>query len=179
MLEDILMGVREEEEDDIVDVHLLLEAAFGQEDESRLVEKLRSRPNFDPDLSFVTFQGQRVLGHLLFTPIWIVKDDDKDIKHPALALAPVAILPKEQRKGLGTSLIKFGLMRCKDQGHRLVIVVGHPEYYERFGFRPAVAKGITNDLGVGDPYFMVLELEEGALEGVTGEVRYPQPFKEG
>jgi putative acetyltransferase len=177
-MEDILIGVRVEESSDEVEVFMLHEAAFGREDEAQLVEKLRGRPTFDPSLSFVMFQGQRILGHVLYTPVWIVKDADRNEMFGALALAPVAILPEEQRGGLGTDLIKDTLERVKEEGHNMVLVVGDPKFYGRFGFVPAVAKGISNDIGVPDPYFMVLELVEGALEGVTGELRYPQPFKE-
>ncbi|MBI3098214.1 MAG: N-acetyltransferase [Planctomycetes bacterium] len=96
--------------------------------------------------------------------------------HPALALAPMAVRPGFQRRGIGSDLVRAGLDRASALGHRIVIVLGHPEYYPRFGFRPARPLGIEPPFLVRDEVFMALELFPGALDGVRGTVRYPPVF---
>ena len=93
---------------------------------------------------------------------------------PAVALAPVAVLPEHQRKGIGQRLIVHGLELLKNQGEGIVIVVGHPDYYPRFGFSSAKAMALESPFP--REAFMALELVEGALEGVHGAVSYPPAF---
>lgn len=95
---------------------------------------------------------------------------------PALALGPMAVLPELQRRGTGTLLVKEGLAACRCLGHRIVVVVSYPEYYPRFGFVPARARGIEAPFPVPDEVFMVIALDEGLLEGIHRTVRYPQPL---
>ncbi len=94
----------------------------------------------------------------------------------ALALAPVAILPSYQNQGIGTILIEKGLNESRKQGHQIVTVLGHPEYYPRFGFVMASSKGIEAPFSWSDEAFMILILQEGALNGVKGVVSYPPEF---
>jgi putative acetyltransferase len=147
--------------------------AFGQEEEARLVEALRRSAVFIPELSLVALEGAQVVGHVLLTRI-VVRGEAG--AHPALALAPVAVLGTHQRRGVGTSLIERGLDDARRLGHEIVIVLGHPEYYPRFGFAPAAPRGVRAPFAVRDEAFMVLELRKGALEGVSGEVEYPPEF---
>ena len=96
---------------------------------------------------------------------------------PALALAPMAVHPEFQSQGIGSRLVREGLERCRNLGHRIVVVVGHPEFYPRFGFTPARAKGLEAPFPVPDEAFMVTELVPGALDGVSGMIVYPAPFE--
>jgi putative acetyltransferase len=147
--------------------------AFGREVEAVLVEALRESPDFIPELSLVAVEAGRLVGHILFSPLVI---ETKDGPVPALTLAPLAVRPELQNQGIGSELVRDGLERCRSLGHRIVVVVGHPAYYPRFGFSPAGARGLEAPFPVPDEAFMVLELVSGALEGVAGIVKYPPPF---
>ena len=88
----------------------------------------------------------------------------------------MAVLPAYQHQGIGSELIGRGLRECRNLGHGVVIVVGHPDYYPRFGFSSARARGLEATFPVPDEAFMVIELIEGALNGIAGVVRYPPAF---
>ena len=147
--------------------------AFGREVESRLVEALRESPEFIPELSRVAVEAGQVVGHILFSPMVI---ETKDGAVPALALATLAVRPESQNQGIGSELVLDGLERCRSLGHRIVVVIGHPAYYPRFGFSPARARGLEVPFPVPDEAFLALELVPGALDGVAGIVRHPAPF---
>lgn len=148
--------------------------AFGREAEARLVEAIRASPGFIPALSLVAERDGDVVGHALFSQIAIRTAAGTEV--PALALAPVAVRPAYQRQGIGSALIRAGLDRARALGHRIVVVVGHPDYYPRFGFRPARAQGLEAPFPVADPVFLALALTPGALDGVRGTVVYPEAF---
>jgi putative acetyltransferase len=157
-------------------VHSIHEAAFGRPDEADLVDKLRSEGAIL--LSLVAELGhqeaeQQIVGHILFSRMWI-ESSTGPVPVPATALAPVAVLPAHQRRGIGEQLIRAGLDLLRAGGERIVIVLGHPDYYSRFGFSSQKARSLES------PYppeaFMALELSPGALEGVRGKVRYPAAF---
>jgi putative acetyltransferase len=93
---------------------------------------------------------------------------------PALALAPMAVLPAHQRRGIGSALVRRGLEICREQGARIVVVVGHPEFYPRFGFSAELARPLKSPFS--GEIWMAAELIPAALEGVTGKVAYPPPF---
>jgi putative acetyltransferase len=143
--------------------------AFGQEDEARLVDALRDGGY--ARLSLVAEEGGRVVGHILFSDLPIVTP--AGTLH-GLALAPMAVLPAHQRQGIGSRLVREGLRLCAEAGHRIVVVVGHPDYYPRFGFSAQRAERLKAP--ISGPAFMALELVPGALADVTGEVCYPPPF---
>jgi putative acetyltransferase len=143
--------------------------AFGGEDEARLVDALRAGGYVR--LSMVAEVDGRVVGHILFSDLSIITPSGEV---EALALAPLAVVPDHQRRGVGSMLVGTGLRACQEAGHRVVIVVGHPEFYPRFGFSTKLAERLESRFS--GPAFMAAELVPGALEGVEGEVRYPPPF---
>ena len=159
--------------EDIPQIRAILVNAFGQPNEAELVDAIRNSPNFISELSLVAKEGGNLLAHVLFTPIII---EAQNQQFPALALAPLAVTPARQRQGIGSQLVQVGLSKCRQLGHSIVIVLGHPEYYSRFGFQTASKFGIKAPFPVPDAAFMVLELKPGALKNVSGIVRYPQYF---
>jgi len=162
---------RPEDHDNVFRVH---EEAFGRPNEGRLVQNLRRAPGFISELSLVALDGP-VVGHILFTRITVRSGT---VSHPALALAPMAVLPPFQRRGIGSCLIRQGLEDARAFGHHVVIVLGHPGYYPRFGFVPAEPLGIHAPFAVSGEAFMVLGLQPSALSGLQGEVEYPPEFAE-
>ena len=167
------MSIRAEETADRSAVFRVNAEAFGQEDEARLVDALRGSSAFIPELSLVAVRGGEVVGHILFTRISI---RSHDACASALALAPMAVLPACQRLGIGSALVREGLEQARRLGHTAVIVVGHPDYYPRFGFRDAAGSGIRAPFPVSPGAFMALALSPGALDGIAGEVEYPPEF---
>jgi putative acetyltransferase len=165
--------IRPERPEDHQAVFQVNESAFGRPSEARLVEALRRSPAFIPRLSLVALDRAQIVGHILFTAVEVRSARES---HPALALAPMAVLPEFQRRGIGSSLVRRGLDDARDLGHGVVIVVGHPGYYPRFGFVPAEPLGIRAPFAVSSGAFMALELRPDALRGVRGEVRYPPEF---
>lgn len=145
------------------------QAAFGREDEAALVDQLRA--SGDARLSLVAELDGTLVGHVLYSRLTIV-EGDRQIE--ALALAPLAVLPEQQRRGIGTELVRRSLSHCRDEGHAIVLVLGNPAYYERFGFRADAARHLQSPYA--GEHFQGLELQPGALQRATGEVRYAAPF---
>ncbi len=172
---DILFEVRKEIESDREAIYFLHLDAFDGKFESELVDKIRASKNFIPELSRVAIIESRVIGHILLSAIIIKRDGEET---PALALAPVAVLPEFQNRGIGSALIKDALDNARRLKHRIVIVIGHPPYYPRFGFVKATKAGLSAPFDVPDEAFMVAELVPGALKGVSGMVQYPPEFDE-
>lgn len=144
--------------------------AFGQDDEARLVDALRDGGYVQ--VSLVAERAGRVVGHILFSELPIITEAGTV---PALALAPMAVLPGLQNQGIGSALVHKGLEACRQQGHRIVIVLGHTHFYPRFGFSPKLAANLESPFS-GYDSFMALELVPGALDGVVGRAQYPPPF---
>jgi putative acetyltransferase len=167
--------VRVERPDDYAAIEVVHQAAFDGEGEARLVARLRAMDDFIPGLSLVAVQSDQVVGHILFS---LIRIESEHTSVPALALAPMAVLPAFQNKGIGTVLVKQGLDACRRLQYRIIVVVGHANYYPRFGFVPAREHGIEAPFPVPDEAFMILQLMPGALGGVRGTVRYPPPFEE-
>ncbi len=170
-----MLTIRPEQPADQQQVLRVNEIAFGQPHEARLVEALRRAPAFIPDLSLVAVEADDVVGHALFTRIAVRSQSTSCV---ALALAPLAVLPGRQRAGIGSALVRRGCADADRLGHSLVIVVGHPAYYPRFGFVAAERLGLRLPFAVSPGAFMVLELRPGALTGVQGDVLYPPEFAE-
>jgi len=167
--------IRPEETRDHDAISRVHRAAFGQESEVKLIIELRKSKDFSPELSLVAVMDGEIVGHILFSPVMI--QSGKRSVH-ALALAPMAVQPESQKQGIGSQLVEKGLECCRRLGHQIVIVVGHPEYYPRFGFSAARARGLEAPFPVPEEAFMVIELTQGVLDGVSGMVVYPAPFKE-
>jgi putative acetyltransferase len=136
---DHVLTIRPEHPTDREQVFEVNQLAFGQPDEARLVQALRRSHAFIPELSLVAVEDERIVGHILFSCIGVRSGTTT---HEALALAPMAVLPARQRVGIGASLVRRGLADARHLGHRIVIVVGHPEYYPRFGFVPGEPLGV-------------------------------------
>ena len=164
--------IRDERPSDASSIQRAHREAFGGDVEARLVDRLRERNK--ALISLVAVIGDEVVGHILFSSVTI---GGAAPAVRAIGLAPVAVLPDFQRKGIGSRLIHEGLDRCKREKHALVVVLGDPAYYGRFGFQSAKASGLENEYSVDDE-FMVLELQPGALAAVHGIVRYAPEFKE-
>jgi putative acetyltransferase len=145
--------------------------AFNQDAEARLVDALRDEGYVR--VSLVAEDDGKVVGHILFSDLSIISEA-KTI--PALALAPMAVLPEFQNQGVGSALVHRGLGVSKEQGHRIVIVLGHPQFYPRFGFSSKLASSLGSPFRGRDSW-MALELMPGALTGVVGRVEYPPPFE--
>ena len=167
----IELTIRPERRQDIARIRAVNERAFGQPDEAALVDEVRARG--ERCISLVAVDGGRLVGHVLFTPVTI---HGPGCEHQAVGLAPMAVDPDCQRRGIGSRLVAQGLDRCRESGYRIAVVLGHPTYYPRFGFVPARRHGIRFELDVPDDAFMVLELKPGALAGCTGVARYVQEF---
>ena len=166
-------AIRTEQPDDYAAIAEVCRLAFGGEGESRLVATLRAEEEFDPNLSLVAVRDRTIVGHILFSQIRIESDRAQT---PALALAPMAVLPDYQRQGIGTQLVNRGLEACRHLSHAIVVVLGHPRYYPRFGFTPAAPYHIQAPFPAPDEAFMVLGLTPEALDGVSGVVRYSKAF---
>lgn len=165
-----MITVRFEQPGDEPRIREVNEQAFGEPLEARLVDALRGTPDY---LSLVATLDERVVGHILFTPVTI----DPPVDHHRIAgLAPMAVRPGHQRSGIGSQLIRAGLEECRRDGYSAVVVLGHPEYYPRFGFAPANTFGLTCEFPSPPEAFMAIELEAGALAGIAGVARYRPEF---
>lgn len=167
--------IRQELKEDLARIKEINDLAFEQEDESKLVDKLRQKDQFIPELSLVAEIDDTVAGHILFYP---VKISSPNQKHITLSLGPMSVLPQHQKKGIGGKLINEGLKSAKDFGYRSVIVVGHSEYYPKFGFTKASKWNIKVPFEVPDNAFMALEIVEGELRDKPGIIEYPAEFME-
>jgi putative acetyltransferase len=122
----------------------------------------------------VAESGGEVVGHILFSPVSI---EPPAQNWNALGLAPLAVIPGHQRQGIGGKLIKAGLQRCQELGFELVVVLGHPAYYPKFGFTTASDYGLDNEYQA-DEAFMVIGIQPGVLKKYEGLVKYATEFNE-
>lgn len=169
------MLIRTETKNDYKQVFNLNFSAFeNRDDEAKLVESIRFSDGFIPELSLVAEEQGEIVGHVLFSKAKIIRDGAET---EVLVLAPIAVDPTVQKKGIGSNLIEEGLKRATNLGYGLVLLIGHPNYYPKFGFQPARQYGIElTQFKVPDDVFMVCELIEGELQQTNGELRYPSPF---
>ncbi len=165
-----MITIRAETAEDIPEVRRVNELAFGQPNEAALVDRLRAAaPTY---ISLVAVKDGQVVGHIFFSPVTMEAEDSAAA---ILGLAPMAVLPGYQKQGIGSQLVREGLRECGRIGCGAVVVLGHPEYYPRFGFVPASQKGLRCEYEVPDDVFMVTELKPGALSR-RGLLRYRPEF---
>ena len=166
--------IREEQKRDYNAVFELNKLAFGQENEAKLVNLLRESSAYVPGLSMVATLDNKIVGHILFTKIKIVSEGGHETE--SLALAPMAVSPEFQQKGIGGELIRHGLNKARELEHKSVVVLGHRHYYPKFGFVPAERWNIKSPYDVPTEVFMAIELETDGLKDISGLVRYPKEF---
>jgi putative acetyltransferase len=168
-MEPARIAVRRERPGDAAAVRSVVEAAFGRPSEADLVEALhRERAVI---AAFVAVMDDRVVGHVLFSRVLI---EAADASHAAAALAPLSVFPDAQRQGVGTRLVHAGLEALSARGEQVVLVLGDPQYYRRFGFSVQQAAGL--DTPFPRDAFMAVELIADALTGVRGRVKYSPAF---
>jgi putative acetyltransferase len=163
------MKVAEIGTEDRAAIHGVVSAAFGRPDEAELVRRLRD--DGDAVLELAAFEGNTVLGHLLFSALTV---DPATIR--VAALAPVSVAPTHQNQGVGSALIREGLARCGGLGFHACAVLGDPDYYKRFGFSLGAASVLSSVYS--GPAYQALEFRSGALAGGIWRVTYPKAFGE-
>lgn len=144
--------------------------AFEGDAEANLVDALRDGGYVE--VSLVAEADAKIVGHILFSGLSIITSVGTV---EAVSLAPMAVLPSHQRQGIGSRLVQAGLKACREKGHRIAVVLGHPDFYPRFGFSAELALPLANPFGCGEAW-MALEFVPGILAGVEGRVEYPPPF---
>ena len=167
------MNIRSEDSESLEERSLIRrinEKAFGGADEAILVDKLRADGHVLASL--VAELDSEIVGHILFSRMWIKNPTGALVS--AAALAPLAVLPERQRRGIGGHLIRHGLELLRGQGEKIVIVLGHPGYYPKFGFSTEKARLLESPFPA--EAFMAIELSPGALDGIQGAVLYPAAF---
>lgn len=166
------MVIRAEEGRDWAAVHAVNAFAFETSAEARLVARLRQEAQ--PVVSLVAEDEGEILGHVIFSPV--SRSGHAHLK--ILGLGPMAVLPAHQRKGIGSALVCAGLEQGKQLGFGAIVLVGHPEFYSRFGFQPASRFGIACEFDVPEEAFMAIELESGFLADASGTIKYHAAFSE-
>lgn len=165
------MNIQFEKPGDIDAVRDIYLAAFHTRAEADLVDALRQ--SGIPLISLVAHERGRIFGHLMFSPVTL----DPEVPGMAIAgLAPMAVIPEHQNEGLGSMLVAQALNFCRAEGYHAVVVLGHPEFYPRFGFVPSVDFGIQWEHDVPESVFMIQELVPGTLAGHKGIIRYHRVF---
>lgn len=163
----MLLEIREELPSDVAVIRALNKRAFEQDQEGNIVDALRS--NGAALLSMVATLNGQVVGHIMYSPLVVGEVT-------GAALGPMAVLPAHQRQGIGTKLVEAGNRKLKDGGCPFIIVVGHPNYYPRFGFVPANTHGIECEWEVPTDAFMLLVLNQSKVQGVAGLAKYRHEF---
>ena len=170
------MFIRPETPEDIDEIDAVVEAAFGRPAEAKLVRLLRASDVFVPELSLVAVEDGAVVGHVMITHATLTSEAGKERR--ILLLAPLAVRPDRQRDGIGGALVNAGLAAADARGEPLVVLLGHPQYYPRFGFEPAGQRSILPpEPDVPRDEFMVKRLS-AYDSSYTGRVAYPPAFDE-
>jgi len=166
-----MLTIRGETPEDYSAIHHINTVAFGRPNEADLVNALRQ--NNALTISLVAVQDGRLVGHVALSPVTITSST---ATIEALGLAPMAVLPAYQHRGIGSQLVEAGLNACHQIPYGLVVVLGHPHYYPRFGFAPAKPMGIVWEHDAPEEAFMVKEIQEGVLAQTRGVVKYRPEF---
>ena len=163
----MLIEIREERPDDHAAIRDVNRRAFGQDQEGNIVDGLRS--NGAALLSLVAILNDRIVGHIMYSPAII-----GDVT--GAALGPMSVLPEHQRHGIGSKLVLTGNQRLREAGYPFIIVLGHPAFYPRFGFRRASTLAVKCEWDVPDDVVMLLILDELKMQGISGLVKYRHEF---
>lgn len=167
-----MIEIREERPADHEAVRAVNDQAFEQPAEGRIVDAIRAA--CDETLSLVATSGGQVVGHIFFSPATIETDDRRIV---GMGLAPMAVLPDRQHQGIGSRLVEEGLRRIRATSCPFVVVLGHPDYYPRFGFEPASRYDLRSQWdGIPDEAFMAMILDPSVMAGVAGVVSYRSEF---
>jgi putative acetyltransferase len=168
----MLIHIRKEHKDDEPAIHAVHRAAFGRAEEAVRVGQLRKgSPRF---VSLVAETDGAIVGHILFTPA-VAEADGKTVA--GMGLGPLAVLPARQRKGIGSALVRAGLEEMRASGAAFVVLVGHPDYYPKFGFKRAGPFGLRCEYDqVPEDAFLIRVLQPAAIEGIRGVVRFRPEF---
>ena len=165
------MIIRKTTQTDLDQILLVEIRAFGQDEEANLVQDLLTDPSAAPLCSLLAFDGDRAVGHILFTAAHL---ENSPQRAAVSILAPLAVIPEYQKQGIGGKLIERGLQQLTDSGVELVFVLGHPDYYPRHGFKPAGVQGFDAPYPIPEKHadaWMVQELQPGVIGRVSGQVR--------
>ena len=162
-----MIEIREELPADVTAIRQVNNRAFEQDQEGNIVDALRS--NGAALLSLVATLNGQVVGHIMYSPLSVGPLS-------GAALGPMAVLPEHQRQGIGSQLIEAGSRKLKEAGCPFIVVVGHADYYPRFGFKPASHHGLKCEWDVPDNVFMVLVLNPATMQGVSGLAKYRHEF---
>ncbi|MBL1219959.1 N-acetyltransferase [Chryseobacterium sp. L7] len=174
-----MLMIRQEEEKDHQKVFQLTEEAFrnmehSDHQEHFLVERLRKSEAFIPELSLVAeTENGEIAGHILFTKLQIQNDAET---FESLALAPVSVHPEFQNRGIGGQLILRGHAIAKELGYSSVILIGHENYYPKFGYEKTSNFGISFPFDIPEINGMAVELVKDGLKNIKGIVKYPKEF---
>ena len=160
--------IRPEQFEDILAIRYVNDRAFGQPNEGAVVEQLRG--TCGGLLSLVAEVDGQVVGYILFSPAVLELEEGGELS--GMGLAPVAVLPERQNQGIGSELVTAGLAIIRGSSCPFVIVLGHADYYPRFGFERASKHGIRCQWDVPDEAFMILVMDEEAMRGASGLARY-------
>ena len=165
--------IRLEKPEDASQIRNLNDLAFGQPAEGALVDRLRLRC---PEAISLVSEDDAIVGHIMFTPVEVA---DGGVQVVGMGLGPMAVLPGRQRQGIGSQLVRRGLDLVRQRGCPFVVVVGHPEFYPRFGFERASAHGLVSQWdGMPDAAFMAIIMDATAMHGAAGVARYRDEFDE-
>jgi putative acetyltransferase len=162
--------IREENSADFECIRHVNIDAFPTQAEADLVESLRISAN--PFISLVAERENHTIGHILFTPVTL--ENGKNLH--LMGLGPMAVLNQFQNQGVGAELVTNGLIKCKQENVDAVVVLGHPNFYPKFGFTPSVHYKIKSEYNVPDDVFMIYECIPNILMGSTGIIKYHPTF---
>lgn len=169
---------RQEEPRDYEQTERIIKEAFKSipvrsGSEYEMVKRLRGEASFDPTFSQVAILDNEVIGHIILSNVIV---NNNQIQTSLLHLHLVSVIPHKQRQGIGKALIKHTITLARDNGNKAIIVLGHPTYYSKIGFKRASRFGLKLPFKVPDESFFVLELIPHSLSDVSGTVEYYLPF---
>ncbi len=167
-----MIDVRPEIAADVESIRAVLLDAFPGPAEADLVEALRK--DAEGSISLVAEEAGQIVGHIMFSPVTL---EEKSVAYKMAGLAPMAVRSSHQRKGIGARLVKEGLKACQAEGYRVVVVLGHPEYYPRFGFEVSTQFGLKSQYDVSEEVFMAQVLGDDAVDGLAGTIVYHTCFQ--